>query len=263
LSIEAPAIPEHGVIDFSLRDSDIESNSAEKAIERIERISRGVRLADTARTYYRWLLGRQLIAIRDNRLWVDIIAEKLEQARTFDDWLKFHLEPFTGLNRHSGYGAISIAESKAVNQLGEDGLRRCRSLVNVLMLAKVDRREPGRVTPELLDDVLKLSVKDFRNKVEGVRERGSVSANTDTPAQAKHLQLIISQLKSADSGALKALNGTIENIWPLCGNNPTDVLDFINAACMLSIEEARAGYVDDAKTYDIKWEEIEEELKSK
>lgn len=198
----------------------------------LQKLGDTITVINRANTYFRVLMGLQLAEIRDGQFWMEpeLWADGVPEPKNWRDWIDNHFAIKSGVSRETGYGAMQIAQSKALLDLGEDGLKQHKSLTNATVLAKLEKNNPEKAR-ELAPLSMDMPAKEFR-KIAGVHpERGNVSTITQSPDQADALTLIVERIKDAPADAIRELHTLIEEeVAPTCGDNPGDIVDFTIAA---------------------------------
>ena len=215
-------------------DMDAESLGfdAPESYKALQEIARRLHTANRANVYFRWLLGKQLIEIREGQLWdqPDLWADPQQEPTCWEAWIKEDFRAITGFSKETGHGAMQIARCETLESLGEDGLKRFENLANAILLARIERQEPERAK-QLLPAAMEQSVKEFRESASVSPERGVAEIVTHTREQATHVSHILDRLAQAPADALEELQLLIEEeVAPLAGDSPSDIVDFLIAA---------------------------------
>src|SRR5262249_38938031 len=129
----------------------------------------------------------------------------------------------------TGYAAVMLAQSTAMQKLPESELRKFGNLSNAFQLVKLERKGVS-ISPALIAAAQTLPVEEFR-RMTGYGKKATVEAVVDNGEVARALQPIISILKMADSDALVALQEVLDHAMAQAGGNATDAVDCIIAAC--------------------------------
>jgi hypothetical protein len=149
------------------------------ALNFLLRVSFNIRALQKATVFYRIMLGRQLVAIRENQLWRDFerrdyrlspagkaLWDKGGEARHFYkswyDFLENGFECTTGLHRETGYGAIKLAKSKALSDLPDNELQNFTRLANAIRIVDAERKGV-KITSELIQKAMEMPTLTFQN----------------------------------------------------------------------------------------------------
>jgi hypothetical protein len=125
---------------------------------------------------------------------------------------------------------LMLGKSQALLNLSEPELRKFENLGNAFELVRLERRGV-RISEELLAAAQTLSVEQFRQKT-GSGKKATVAAVVDNSDAARVLQSIVDILKRADPDALLAFQEVLRFAMLQGGENPTDAVDCIRAACV-------------------------------
>lgn len=190
-----------------------------------------------ANVFCRILLGRQLLVIQQHQLWTNM--ERSEAApggvaaakyRSWGEFMKVGFPQITGLSPETGYAAFMLAKTEFLRNLPESELRKFGSLENAIHLVRLQRQGVS-ITPELIAAAQTRTAKDFR-QLTGYGKKAVVEAVVESQEAARELQRILAILKMADAGALAALREVLEHAMLLGGDNGTDAVDAVIAACV-------------------------------
>lgn len=232
-------VPANSTVSFGLPLDCVSDNPA-SARAVIESAAEGLRIAAAASVYYRFVLGSQLLVIRENGLWREpsLQCRELHGPGSWDGWISEHFPEMSRMSRRTAFGAMQIAGSSALRSLGEPGLRNFETLANAILLARVEKQRGEKTAKGLLVEASKLSMEAFREKAGAPVGRGQTSTVTDSPASARHLDRISRRLKDADEGALEQLAAKIdEDVAAVAGDNPEDIVTFLLAAIEHELEQ--------------------------
>jgi hypothetical protein len=225
------------------------ARDARGAMDLLQRLGDGIRAANAANVLYRVLVGLQLREIQDRRLWQG-------EARTFEEWISTRFEDLTGFSRETGYVAIQLARSPLLLQrIGLEGLAEFQTLANIRELVRLER-EHKTITDGMIEDAKTMRMAQFRAEVAKKPRQSAVGVSVENHHAARVLTEIVHKLKSADVEALERLAAVIEQIRPIAGSNPTDMVDFLLAAAEHALEEERRSSAEASKVADVPWEEV-------
>jgi hypothetical protein len=254
-------IPLHGQVSFGLNVRDLEERDAEKARRIIGQIFNGLKVGQAVTVYYRYLLGKQLLLIQNNGLWRELLAPGIEASSSFTYWMDEHFPVIAGDCRDTGWSAIRLAKSPAINGADENVIRSMTSVSNAYAIAKAER--DGRyITPEIVAAASTTPVAEFREKYLGEKgpSRGALQATTDSAHHARALAEIIATIKNADHRALKTLSTIIRReVLPLAGDNPSDAVDFIISAIQEAIHSTTDADKEATRTSDVPIEDDDDD----
>ena len=231
---------------------DIVGNDLDAASAMLRRITNNIHITARANVYYRILLGLQLIEIQAKRLW------QASRAPSWDAWMTIHFPEITGLGREAGYQAVRIAGSDLVaNRIGIDQMCEFRTLQNVVELVRLESRGE-KVTDKMIAEAKDMPITKFRTEILAKEPyRSTVGISVDSHAAAKALTTIVSQLAKAEPEALEKMASLIEDVWPTAGHNPTDVVDFINAAVEHALaDEDTAEEASHRQSDVVSWDDL-------
>ncbi len=251
-------VPAHGQVSFAITEGELESSDPDDAAKVLRELAHGLKVAASATIRYRILLGHQLLIIQEKGLWKRMLVEGRGRPGHFNTWLQEHFSEIAETGRDTAYNAMKLAHSLALGKADDADVRRIGNLTNAYTLVIAERRGV-EITKEVLRQAASMSVMDFKDELlkESGPVRGRVGAVTDTPGQARFLTEIIAQLKGGDYRALRAFSTAIREVWPLAGNNPTDVLDFITAAVSHEVSSFMESDREALKTVDIDFDEVD------
>ncbi|KKL47932.1 hypothetical protein LCGC14_2330570, partial [marine sediment metagenome] len=102
-----------------------------KAEDVLTRAANGIELANCANTFYRMVMGQQLLIIQKDRIW-ERMGERADQFKTWDDWLTRGFRDITNFSRETAHGAMQLAKSDTLSALEEIQLRRFGNLSNAI-----------------------------------------------------------------------------------------------------------------------------------
>ena len=122
---------------FDLEMSSVSDDPIE-AEDVLTRAASGIELANCANTFYRMVMGRQLLVIQKDHIWERMRA--LAPHDTWDEFLTIGFPKITGLSRETAYGAMQLAKSNTLSALKESQLRRFGNLANAIRLARLPNR---------------------------------------------------------------------------------------------------------------------------
>ena len=209
------------------------ASSPDQAVNFLARSANALRALGRANVFCRIMLGRQLLAMQERQLWLEIPDPGQPQNRLrFRSWGDFMVHGFpliTGFSCEIGYAAIRLADSEVLRRLPEEELRKFENLANASHLVKL-QRQGLRVTDQLISAAQTLPVKEFR-LMTGYGKKATVEAVMESREAALELQPILAILKAADLEAIAALRQVFERAMVQAGGSPTDAVDCVIAAC--------------------------------
>ncbi len=222
-------------------DSDLSLNAvadtAAGAMAFLARSGDALRFLNSANVVCRVLLGRQLLAIQERRLWEsmerpigDGESEAGARYHGFDDFMTRGFPSVSGLSKQTGYAALKLAQAAALRNMLEPELRKFENLGNAFELVKLER-EGVRIGQELIVAAQTLSVEEFR-QMTGSGKKATVEFTVESKDDARVLQSIGDILKRADTDALFKFEQVLVHAMDQAGGNATDALDCIIAACI-------------------------------
>jgi len=135
----------------------------------------------------------------------------------------------TGLSKKTGYAAVMLAKSEALQRLPEPELRKFESLANAIQLVRLERKGVV-INGELIAAAQTMTVEVFR-QMTGSGKKATVEVVVDSSDAARALQAIVDILKMAETGALLRLQEVLEDAVIQGGGNATDAVDCVIAAC--------------------------------
>ncbi len=232
---------------FDLELSSV-SNDPTKAEDVLTRAADGIELANCANTFYRMVMGQQLLMIQQGRIW-ERMGEQVDQFKTWDYWLSEGFPDITGLSRETAYGAMQLAKSDTLSALEESQLRRFSNLANAIRLARLER-QGVKVTKDLIEKAQQLPVQEFR-RLSGADKQGSVELTVPSEPVATDLEHIIKLFKEADPAAIAEFRKLMDSVAAMAGGNPTDIVTALIASVeheIQSSEERPAVYGDVEET---------------
>lgn len=212
----------------------------EAAEDVLRRAARGLKVANQASCYMRYVLGLQLIQVRAG-MWRDIQAsEEDEPAQSWNDWIERVFPALTGLSRETGYGAIQIASCDALADVPEERLRSAENLSNLIALARAERQGVP-VTPKLVSAAIEMPMRQFRETVGIPANKTRVAAVVETPQQAEDLTTVLDLLRQADPDETRGLVEALDELMALVGDNPNDLVMAVTAAIQHEIHDQQMG----------------------
>lgn len=151
------------------------------ATNALRQLASHVRQLHRATVFYRFLLGRQLVGIKQNQLWSQMerrdyrsdpngipLWGKNEKERFHASWYNFIDQGFgyiTGLHRETAYSAIKLAESTALSTLPLKELQSFTRLANALEIVRAERRGL-KISSELIHEAHDMPMRQFRQTME-------------------------------------------------------------------------------------------------
>lgn len=238
-STERVSLPAEKAVSFGLPLEAVTENPA-GALVVLEQAVEGLRVAAVANVYYRFLMGAQLVTVRDTGLWRRRDFSTNGEAGSWNDWISNHFPVMFGLSRRTAYGAIQLAECQALRALGEDRMREFENLANAHALARIERQRGEDVSKGLAEAAASMSMDEFAATAGVPRGLGQTSTVTDTPAKADLLNAINKKLKDASEGSLESLRLMLDTeVSAVAGDNPEDIAGFILAALQHELEQHR------------------------
>jgi hypothetical protein len=221
-------------------DSDLSwsevADDAAGAVTFLARCGDALRFLNRASVFYRFLLGRRLLSIQEHHLWSQMERpvgdEQNGTHAAYSSWADFMARGFplmTGLSPKTGYGALTLAKSPALQKLAESELRKFENLGNAIQLEKLERKGVV-VTPELIIAAQTLSIEAYR-QMTGSGKKATVEVVVDSSEAARALQATNDILKMADTDALRTLHEVFQHAMLRAGGNATDAVDCVIAAC--------------------------------
>jgi hypothetical protein len=206
------------------------------AMEFLARGGDALRSLSRANVFCRFLLGRQLLVIQERRLWSQterLIGDDQNGAHcpyhSWDDFMTHGFPQMSGLSTKTGYAAVNLAKSEALQSLLEPELLKFESLSNAFQLVKLERKGVV-ISEELITAAQTLPVEAFRQMV-GCGKKATVEVVVDSSDTARALQPIVDWLKMADPDALRELGVVVDEAMLQAGGNATDGVDNIISAC--------------------------------
>jgi hypothetical protein len=193
-----------------------------------------LRLLNRANVFCRVLLGRQLLVVQERQLWAQMpIGDEQNAARggyrSWDDFMTNAFPQITGLSHKTGYAAVMLAKSQALQKLPEADLRKFENLSNAIQLVKLERKGVV-ISAELIGAAQGLPVEAFR-QMTGSGKRVTVEVVVDSSDVARALEPIVAIFKMAEPDALLGLQEVVRHAMLQAGGNPSDAVDCIVAAC--------------------------------
>ena len=132
-------------------------------------------------------------------------------------------------SKRTGYATLKLAQAAVLRNMSEPELQKFGSLGSAFELVKLER-EGFRISEELIVAAQTLPVKAFR-LMTGSGKKAGVGAVVDSSDAARVLQAIVDILKRADTDALLAFQNVLRLAMIQGGENPSDAVDCICAAC--------------------------------
>ena len=153
-------------------DSDLSlsavADTAAGAVAFLARSGEALRFLNSANVVCRVLLGRQLLAIQERRLWEsmerpigDGESEAGARYHGWDDFMSHGFPAISGLSKQTGYAALKLAQAAVLRNMSEPELRKFENLSNAFELVKLERKGV-RITEELIVAAQTLPVEAFR-----------------------------------------------------------------------------------------------------
>jgi hypothetical protein len=206
------------------------------AVAFLARSGGALRLLNRANVFCRLLLGRQLLVIQERRIWSEMaqsVGDEQNGARgpyqSWDDFMAQGFPRITGLGRKTGYAAVMLAKSQALQKLPEADLRKFENLSNAIQLVKLERKGVV-ISAELIGAAQTLPAESFR-QMTGFGKKPTIEVTVDSSEAACALQPIVDILKMAEPDALLGLQEVVRHAMIQGGGNATDAVDCIIAAC--------------------------------
>jgi hypothetical protein len=221
-------------------DSDLSLSAvADDAAGALALLARGgeiLRFLSRASVYYRVRLGLELMNIQKRRFWSQMerpVRDQLDGTRgpyhSWDDFMSNGVPEITGLSKKTGYAAVMLAKSEALQRLPEPELRKFESLANAIQLVRLERKGVV-INGELIAAAQTMTVELFR-QMTGAGKKATVEVVVNSSDAARALQAIVDWLKMADPDALRELRVVVDEAMLQAGGNATDGVDNIIAAC--------------------------------
>lgn len=201
------------------------ADDAPGSLEFIQHACQSIRFASAMSVYFRVMLGRQLLRVQERALWQQF---GMPDCGTWSQFLDLGFPRLAGLSRETAYHALQLAKCKAIAALAPVELQRFECLANAVELARAERN--GANGAGLLEAAMTKPVEEFRAML-GKGKRATLEVLLDDPVVAGPLGRIVNWLKLAEPAALVAFWETLERAKLYGGDNPTDSLDAIIAAC--------------------------------
>jgi hypothetical protein len=242
-------------IDDYIREIDDVCTDPQVAKDALRQLASQFRQLQRATVFYRFLLGRQLIGIKQNQLWLKMerrdyrndpngipLWDKNENNRFHASWYNFIEEGFeyiTGLHRETAYSAIKLAESTTLSSLPLKELQNFTRLANAMQIVVAERRGL-KITSDLIQKARHMTIREFRQTIrptvsETRRSNGGPRPNTNRsrPSGESSMINVIGFFKVAAARNLDAVN----NFWEAlhramlnANNDPVGALETITRA---------------------------------
>jgi hypothetical protein len=169
-----------------------------------------LRFLSRASVYYQVRLGLELMNIQKRRFWSQMERPVRDQPdgtrgpyHSWDDFMSNGAPEITGLSKKTGYAAVMLAKSEALQRLPEPELRKFESLANAIQLVRLERKGVV-INGELIAAAQTMTVELFR-QMTGAGKKATVEVVVNSSDAARALQVIVDWLKMADPDALREL----------------------------------------------------------
>src|SRR5262249_32945536 len=217
-------------IDDYIQEIDDVCTDPKLATEALRQLASRFRQLERASVFCRFVLGRQLIGIKQNQLWLKLerrdyrndpggipLWDKNEKNRFYASWYNFVEEGFefiTGLHQQTAYSAIKLAESTTLSRLPLKELQNFTRLANAMQIVAAEQRGV-KITSDLIQKAQHMAIRQFQQTIcptesGTLRSKGGPRPKKD--GSSEELSAMISVIGFFKAAAARNLDA-VGNFW--------------------------------------------------